>query len=69
MFNSDGLHLSPGQTITIPVNDIYEVGIRKRHFINTRSQLRRDYTQCGTRELKQFVTEAYRQSACYWEKV
>jgi hypothetical protein len=26
MFNTDGLHLSAGQTITIPVNDIYEVG-------------------------------------------
>jgi hypothetical protein len=25
MFNTDGLHLSAGQTITIPVNDIYEV--------------------------------------------
>ena len=55
MFNSDGLHLSPGQTITIPVNDIYE--------------LRRDQTQCGERKLKNFAAEKYRQSACYWEKV
>jgi len=55
MFNSDGLHLSPGQTITIPVNDIY--------------QLRRDRTQCGETKLRNFRTEKYRQSACYWEKV